>query len=295
MSTKARAAGTVTIGSDLTVNRMGFGAMKITGDGIWDMPADKEKALDTLRTLPKLGVNFIDTADAYGPETSENLIREVLYPYKGLVVSTKGGLTRQGPGKWRPVGRPELLRQCVLMSLRRLGLKQLPLWHLHRIDPKVPREDQFSEIRDMQKEGLIRHVGLSEVTVADIKEAEKYFPVATVQNMYNIVTRKHEAVLKYCEENNIVFIPWFPLASGELVKPNSFLHNAATQLNCSPAQVCLAWLLHHSPVMLPIPGTTSAKHLQENFAAAEIRIPEKLYKELDEWGKKAEDTPYPPE
>jgi aryl-alcohol dehydrogenase-like predicted oxidoreductase len=280
----AHHSGTFTIGGDLAVHRLGFGAMRITGAGIWGAPADREEALKTLRKLPDLGVDFIDTADSYGPEVSETLIQEELHPYKGLVVATKGGLTRHGPNIWAPVGRPEYLRQCVLMSLRRLRVEQIDLWQLHRIDAKVPREEQFGVMADMQKEGLIRHLGLSEVSVAEIEAASSYFKVATVQNRYNLIDRGSEPVLEYCEAHGIGFIPWFPLAAGALAKGDSALTEIAAKLKAEPGQVALAWVLKRSPVMLPIPGTGSAKHLKENVAAAELELSEADFAALDQQG-----------
>ena len=212
----ATRSGTLRIDGDLTVNRLGFGAMRITGKGIWGEPDDREEALRVLRRLPELGVNFIDTADSYGPYVSEELIREALHPYEGLVIATKGGLTRHGPDVWKPVGRPEYLRQCVLMSLRRLGVERIDLWQLHRIDPKVPRDEQFGVIADMQREGLIRHVGLSEVRITDIEAALTHFEVVSVQSLYNLVNRQNEDVLDYCAREGIAFIPWYPLAAGRL-------------------------------------------------------------------------------
>src|SRR5215208_1363860 len=203
-------SGTFDIGGDLTVNRLGFGAMRITGKGVWGEPADRDEALRVLRRLPELGVNFIDTADSYGPYVSEDLIREALHPYDGIVVATKGGFTRHGPDLWEELGRPEYLRQCVLMSLRRLGVERIDLWQLHRIDPAVDRDEQFGVIAEMQREGLIRHVGLSEVGVEEIEAARRHFAVVSVQNMYNLVTRQHEVALDYCEHEQIAFIPWFP-------------------------------------------------------------------------------------
>jgi aryl-alcohol dehydrogenase-like predicted oxidoreductase len=279
--TSAAASGQFRIG-DITVNRLGFGAMRLTGKDIWGDPDDPQEARETLRRLPELGVNFIDTADSYGPEVSENLIREVLHPYKGMLIATKGGLTRPAPGvAWEPVGRPAYLRQCVQMSLRRLGVKRIDLWQLHRIDPKTPRDEQFGVIMEMQKEGLIRHVGLSEVSVEDIEAAQKYFNVVTVQNEYNLVTRKSEAVLDHCEKNNIGFIPWYPLAAGELSKPGSILTEIAKRLGAAPSQVALAWVLKRSKVMLPIPGTGKAKHLRENVEAARIKLSDDDFAALD--------------
>src|ERR1700754_5297388 len=224
-SINASASGTFRIGGDLEVNRLGFGAIRITGKGIWGDPANTKAARETRARLPDLGVNLIDTADSYGPEVSEDLIREVLHPYKGLVIATKGGLTRHGPDIWAPLGRPEYLRQCVLMSLRRLGVERIDLWQLHRVDPKVPRDEQFDAVAAMQREGLIRHVGLSEVPVDDIEAAQKHFKVVTVQNQYNLVDRKSEEILNYCEKHNIGFIPWHPLAAGGLVKPGCVVGN----------------------------------------------------------------------
>jgi len=270
--TDASASGTFLIGGDIEVNRLGFGAMRIVGKGIWNEPERPDVARATLAKLPELGVNLIDTADSYGPEVSERLIREVLHPYAGLTIATKAGLTRQGPDLWAPVGRPEYLRQCVLMSLRRLGVERIDLWQLHRIDPLVPRDEQFGVVRDMQNEGLIRHVGLSEVSVEEIEAASAYFRVATVQNLYNLGNRKSEAVLDHAEAHGIGFIPWFPLAAGALAQEGSVLSKIATKLGATNGQVALAWLLERSPVMLPIPGTGSPDHLEENVAAAGLTL-----------------------
>ncbi|WP_448101610.1 aldo/keto reductase [Luteibacter jiangsuensis] len=285
-SIHAAASGTFRIGGDLEVNRLGFGAMRITGKGIWGDPADPRAARQTLEKLPALGVNLIDTADSYGPFVSEDLIREVLHPYKGMVIATKGGLTRHGPDIWAPVGRPEYLRQCVLMSLRRLGLDRIDLWQLHRIDAKVPRNEQFGVIRDMQNEGLIRHVGLSEVNVEEIQAAAKFFKVVTVQNLYNLGNRQSEAVLDYCTEQGIGFIPWFPLAAGELAKEGSVLSSIARKLGATDGQVALAWLLKRSPVMLPIPGTGSADHLEENIKGASLELSQEDFEALEHAVKK---------
>jgi len=254
-------AGTLVIGGDLAVNRLGFGSMRLTGPGIWGEPADRDEAKAVLRRAVELGTNFIDTADSYGPFVSEDLIREVLHPYRGLLIATKGGLARLGTDRWAPLGRPEYLRQCVLMSLRRLGVDRIDLWQLHRIDPAVPRAEQFDVIAAMQREGLIRDVGLSEVNVEEIGAAQKYFAVASVQNQYNLFDRKSEAVLDYCEANNIGFIPWFPLGAGTLTGPDSELAKIATRLKATPAQLALAWTLKRSKVMLPIPGTSKPDHL----------------------------------
>jgi pyridoxine 4-dehydrogenase len=282
----AAASGQFKIGGDLTVNRLGYGAMRITGEGIWGEPANREEALRTLKRLPELGVNFIDTADSYGPEVSENLIHEALYPYTGMVIATKGGLTRHGPNVWPPLGRPEYLRQCVLMSLRRLGVERIDLWQLHRIDPKVPRDEQFDAIKQMQQEGLIRHAGLSEVNTEEIQAAQKFFPVVTVQNMYNLVTRQSEDVLEYCTRANIGFIPWFPLASGSLAQPGSLLDEIAKKQNTTPGGVALAWILKRSPVTLPIPGTSQVKHLEENVDGVNVSLSDEEFAALDEQGRK---------
>lgn len=279
-------SGVFSIGGDIPVNRLGFGAMRITGKGVWGEPDDKEESLRTLRKLPELGVNFIDTADSYGPEVSERLIREALHPYRGLTIATKAGLVRTGPDVWIPLGRPEYLRQEVLLSIRRLGVERLDLWQLHRIDPKVPQSEQFEAIAAMQKEGLIRHVGLSEVKVSEIEAAQKFFKVATVQNLYNLGNRASEDVLNYCEKQNIGFIPWFPLAAGDLAKPGSRLEAIAKKHNAVPSQIALAWLLQRSPVMLPIPGTSKVKHLEENVAGANINLSDAEFAELSELSKK---------
>jgi pyridoxine 4-dehydrogenase len=272
MTATATDSGTFRIGGDLEVTRLGFGAMRITGDGIWGPPPDHQAAIDVLKRLPYLGVDFIDTADSYGPFVSEELIHEALHPYRGITVATKGGLTRHGPNSWPPVGRPEYLRQCVLMSLRRLDVDVIDLWQLHRIDAKVPRDEQFGVMKEMQDEGLIRHLGLSEVSVEEIQAAQQVFEVTTVQNLYNLTNRGAEDVLDYCEEQGIGFIPWFPLAAGKLARPGGAVAEAARARDATPGQIALAWLLHRSPVMLPIPGTGSVAHLEENVAAAGIEL-----------------------
>lgn len=277
----AAASGVFKIGGELPVHRLGFGAMRITGDGIWGDPKDPAAAVRVLKRAVEIGVNFIDTADSYGPEVSENLIAEALHPYPaGLVVATKAGLTRQGPNQWAPVGRPEYLRQCVEMSLRRLKVDTIDLYQLHRIDPKVPAEDQFGAFKDFQTEGKIRHIGLSEVSVAEIEAARKIIDVVTVQNLYNITNRQSEAVLEYSEKNNIGFIPWFPVASGELARPGGPLDEAAKKHDATVAQLALAWLLKRSPVMLPIPGTSSVAHLEENTAASSIELSDEEFQSL---------------
>ncbi|HEY4036579.1 MAG TPA: aldo/keto reductase [Ktedonobacteraceae bacterium] len=276
----ASVSGQFAIAGDTTVNRLGFGAMQITGRGIWGEPEDRQEVLRTLKRVPELGINLIDTADSYGPEVSESFIREALYPYSGIVIATKGGLTRQGPELWAPVGRPEYLRQCVLMSLRRLGVERIDLWQLHRIDPKVPRDEQFDAIRQMHQEGLIRHVGLSEVNVEEIEAAQQFFPVATVQNQYNLAARQSENVLDYCTDSNIGFIPWYPLASGDLEAPGSLLDGIAKKHHVTPGAVALAWLLKRSSVMLPIPGTSKVKHLEDNVTAANVLLSDEEYEVL---------------
>jgi aryl-alcohol dehydrogenase-like predicted oxidoreductase len=285
----AAASGQFRIGGDIAVHRLGFGAMRITGKGIWGPPEDRAEAIRVLKRLPDLGVDFIDTADSYGPFVSEDLIAEALSPYKGLLIATKGGLTRNGPttGAWPPVGRPEYLRQCVLMSLRRLKIERIGLWQLHRIDAQVPREEQFGVIADMIKEGLIQHAGLSQVSVEEIEAARKVFPVATVQNLYNLTDRSSEAVLDYCGKNGIGFIPWFPLAAGNLAKPGTALDAIVKSTGATPSQIALAWILKRSSVMLPIPGTGKVAHLEDNVRAAEIVLSDADFKALDAQAKKA--------
>jgi len=283
----AAQSGTFKIGGDLEVNRLGFGAMRVTGDGIWGQPADHAESIRTLKRLAELGVNFIDTADSYGPDVSEWLIKEALHPYsKGSIIATKGGLTRHGPNIWLPVGRPEYLIQQVHKSLRNLGVDRIDLWQLHRIDPKVPAGEQFDAIKSLQASGLIRHAGLSEVSVADIEAASKYFKVATVQNRYNLVDRTSEDVLDYAAKHDIGFIPWYPLAAGDLAKPGSLLDTIARKHNAAPSQIALAWVLKRSPVMLPIPGTSKVKHLEENVAAVGITLSDDEFAALDAEGKK---------
>jgi pyridoxine 4-dehydrogenase len=281
MTVTATASGTFKIGGDTEVTRLGFGAMRITGPGIWGPPEDPEAARAVLRRLPELGVDFIDTADSYGPYVSENLIHEVLHPYDGITVATKAGLTRSGPSVWPPVGRPEYLRQCCEMSLRRLDVDCLDLWQLHRIDTKVPREEQFGVMRELQEEGKVRHLGLSEVGVEEIKAAGEHFEVTTVQNLYNLTERKSEDVLEHCEANGIGFIPWFPLAAGKLAEPGGPVAEIAQAHDATTGQVALAWLLARSPVMLPIPGTGSVAHLEENVAAADLQLGDDELTRLD--------------
>lgn len=277
----AAQSGTFRIGGELEVNRLGFGAMRITGKGIWGPPSDKSEALRVLKRLPDLGVNFIDTADSYGPDVSEELLREALHPYPGLVVATKGGLTRPGPDQWVENGQPDYLIRQARNSLKKLGVERIDLWQLHRIDPKVPRDEQFGAVKQLLDEGVIRFAGLSEVTVEEIKAASKVFPVATVQNLYNLADRSAETVLNYCEQHGIGFIPWFPLAAGELARPGSVLDKIAKEHQAGPSQIALAWMLKRSPVMLPIPGTSKLKHLEENVAAVEIRLSDAEFAALD--------------
>jgi pyridoxine 4-dehydrogenase len=273
---------TFALGGDLTVNRLGYGAMRITGEGIWGEPKDRDEARKVLRRAVELGVNFIDTADAYGPEVSENIIAEALYPYdKDLVIATKGGLTRSGPNRWETLGRPEYLRQCVEMSLRRLKVERIDLYQLHRIDPKVPVEETLGVLKDFQKAGKIRHIGLSEVSTDEIIRAEKTVEVVSVQNQYNLSDRRHEKVLEYCEKQNLGFIPWFPVAAGKLTRPGGALDRVAQQHGASVGQLSLAWLLFHSPVMLPIPGTSSVKHVEENVAAGNVRLSAEEWKAIE--------------
>lgn len=266
------------LGGNLEIHRLGYGAMRLTGEGIWGEPKDPDNARRLLRRAVELGVNFIDTADSYGPEVSERIIAEAFHPYpKHLVIATKGGLTRSGPNRWAPVGRPEYLRQCVEMSLRRLKVERIDLWQLHRIDPKVPVAESLGAIKEMQKQGKIRHVGLSEVTPEEIEHAKNILPIVSVQNQYNLGDRRHEKTLLYCQQHRLAFIPWFPLAAGKLAHAAGPLNKAARAHKATVAQLSLAWLLHHSPVTLPIPGTSSIAHLEENMRATEIHLSD------DEW------------
>jgi pyridoxine 4-dehydrogenase len=277
---------TFKIGGDLEVSRLGYGAMRLTGKGIWGEPKDTDEAKRVLKRAVQLGVNFIDTADSYGPDVSERLIGEALSPFaKGLVVATKAGLTRQGPDQWLPVGRPEYLQQEVEMSLRRLKTDTIDLWQLHRIDPKVPVEDSLAPIAKLQKEGKIRHVGLSEVKPHEIDQVRKFIDIVSVQNMYNVGERQHEDVLEYCEKHGLAFIPWFPVAGGKLVQPGGKLDEISKRHGTAVSQLSLAWLLHRSPVMLPIPGTSSVAHLEENLKAAEISLSDAEMKEIEDAAK----------
>jgi len=277
----ARAAGEFRIGGTLPVVRLGYGAMQLTGPGVWGDPADPDEAVRVLRRAVELGVNFIDTADSYGPVVSEELIRKALHPYPDdLVIATKAGLTRQGPSVWTPVGRPEYLRQQCEMSLRHLGLEQIPLYQLHRIDPQVPVAESVGELKALQQEGKIGHIGLSEISVDELLEAQKTATIATVQNLYNLSNRSAEALLDHAAAHNIGFIPWFPLATGELSKPGGPLATISEQHGASPSQLALAWLLHRSPVMLPIPGTSSVAHVEDNIAAAGIELSDAEFEAL---------------
>ena len=269
----AERSGTFTIGGDMPVHRLGFGSMQLTGPGVWGDPKDPAEAVRVLKRAVELGVTLIDTADSYGPYVAEDLIRKALHPYpEDLVIATKAGLTRGGPGDWKPVGRPEYLRQEAEMSLRRLGLERIDLFQLHRIDPQVPLAEQVGELALLQKEGKIRHIGLSEVTIDELKQAQRYATIVTVQNKYNLEERTAEPLLDHATKHDIGFIPWFPLATGGLAKEGSALQQMAKRLGATPSQLALAWLLHRSPVMLPIPGTSKVKHLEENMAAAAITL-----------------------
>lgn len=278
------ASGTFTLG-ELTVHRLGYGAMRLTGKGIWGPPKDREEAVRVLRRAVELGVDFIDTADSYGPHVSEELIAEALRPYaKDLVIATKAGLTRPGPDQWLPVGRPEYLRQQCEMSLRRLGVERIDLFQLHRIDGKVPAAEQFGLLKALIDEGKVRNVGLSEVGVDDIEAARKIVPIVSVQNLYNVGNRQSEDVLVHCEAHGIAFIPWFPIASGKLAAPGGPLDAIAKATSSTPSQVALAWLLRRSKVILPIPGTSSVEHLEENCAAAQVVLDDAQYDSLTRAG-----------
>jgi len=279
----AKKAGEFLIGNDLRVTRLGYGAMRITGEGIWGEPADRAEAVRVLRKAVELGINFIDTADSYGPEVSEKIIAEALHPYPAdLVIATKGGFDRTGPNKWVENGRPEHLRSACEGSLRRLRLEQIALYQLHRIDPKVPAEEQLGTLKQLQAEGKIKHIGLSEVRVQQIQHAQTIVPIVSVQNRYSLTDRGSEAVLQYCEQQKLGFIPWFPLAAGKLSGGESPIGRVATKLKVTPSEVALAWLLARSAVMLPIPGTSSVKHLEENVAAAGLKIDKEKMEELSQ-------------
>ena len=286
MPNAAKSGQSFKIGGEFAVHRLGFGAMRITGSGVWGLPQDKAEALRTLKRLPGLGVDFIDTADAYGPEVSENLLREALHPYKGLLIATKGGLTRSGPDRWTAKGDAKYLVEAAHKSRERLGVETITLWQLHRIDPKVAAGEQFAAVKSLLDDGVIAHAGLSEVSVTEIEAARKVFPVATVQNKYNLVDRASEDVLDYCEKQGIGFIPWFPLAAGDLAAPGGPLDKIAQAHKVTPGAIALAWLLKRSPVMLPIPGTSQLKHLEENVAAADVNLSDEEFRSLDREGRK---------
>jgi aryl-alcohol dehydrogenase-like predicted oxidoreductase len=283
-ATSVEPSGTFTLGGDVTVHRLGYGTMQLPGPGVWGEPRDRSAAIAVLRRAVELGVDLFDTADSYGPFVAEDLLREALYPYHGITIATKGGFTRTGPGEWYPVGRPEYLRQCVEMSLRRLNLQTIDLYQLHRIDPQVPLADQLGALADMQAAGKIRHIGLSEVNVGQIRAAQEIAPIVSVQNLYNLVNRSAEPVLEYCEHEGIAFIPWFPIANRELAKPDGPLGSLAAETGATPTQLALAWLLRRSPVMLPIPGTSSLAHLEENVAAAALDLSDEQTRRLQELG-----------
>ncbi|BDB43252.1 MULTISPECIES: aldo/keto reductase [Mycobacterium] len=276
----AQASGTFTLGNDLTVNRLGFGAMRLTGDGVWGPPADRDECVRVLRRAVELGVNFIDTADSYGPYVSEEIIREALHPYPDLVIATKAGLLRTGPNVWVPLGNPSYLRQECEMSLRRLAVDTIDLFQLHRIDANVPLADQLGELVALQNEGKIRHIGLSEIDVDQLEAARQIAPIVSVQNMYNVTSRKAEPLVDAATTQNIGFIPWFPLAGGPLAAPGGPLQQVAAAHDATPSQVALAWLLKRSPVMLPIPGTSKVAHLEENVAAADIELSDEEFETL---------------
>jgi pyridoxine 4-dehydrogenase len=274
---------TFLLGGDLPVRRLGFGAMRLTGPQVWGPPADRAAAIGVARRAVELGITFIDTADSYGPGTNEEILAEALHPYPdGLVIATKAGQSRPAPHRWVPLGRPEYLRQQAELSLRRLRLECIDLYQLHRVDPKVPLDDQIGALAELRAEGKIRHIGLSEVSVAQIRQAQRSAPIVSVQNMYNLRDRNWEDVLRYCEEQGIAFIPWLPIARGEHAQPDGPLGTVAKELDATPAQVALAWLLRQSPVMMPIPGTSSAKHLAENAAAIRVRLTDEQYQRLSQ-------------
>ncbi|MBF4567386.1 aldo/keto reductase [Plantibacter sp. VKM Ac-2880] len=276
----ATAAGTFDLGGDLTVNRLGYGTMQLTGEGVWGEPDDRDGAISLIKRAAELGVNFFDSADAYGPDVTDTLLREALYPYDGIVIATKVGQTRQGPGEWTPTGVPAYLRQQVELGLRRLAVDRIDLLQLHRIDPTVPFEDQIGELRKLQDEGKIRHIGLSQVSVAEVEAAQQIAPIASVQNLYNLTDRSSEDLLDWSAEHGVAFIPWFPLATGALSKQDGPLTQLAERHDATPSQLALAWLLKRSPVMLPIPGTSSVEHLEDNLQGATIELTDDEFEEL---------------
>ncbi len=274
-------SGTFELGGDIPVHRLGFGSMQLTGEGVWGDPKDPDETIRVLRRAVELGVTLIDTADSYGPFVAEELIRKALHPYPdGLVIATKAGLTRSGPGVWKPVGRPEYLRQQAELSLRHLGLERIELFQLHRIDPQVPLAEQVGELRKLQDEGKIAHIGLSEVSVAQLQEAQQTAEIASVQNLFNLIKRDAEPLLEFAQEHGIAFIPWFPLATGKLTEGGGILQQLSQELHATPSQLALAWLLKRSPVLLPIPGTSTVAHLEENLAAAEVQLTDEQFESL---------------
>jgi aryl-alcohol dehydrogenase-like predicted oxidoreductase len=286
-SISAQSSGTFSLGGKTPVHRLGFGAMRLTGEGIWGEPKDRAEAKRVLQRAVELGVDFIDTADSYGPYVSEEIIAEALHPYpKGLIIATKAGLARTGPNQWLPLGRPEYLQQEVEMSLRRLKVERIDLWQLHRIDPKVPVEESLAPIKKLQEQGKILHVGLSEVKPHEIDQARKFIEIVSVQNQYNLGDRQHEDVVDYCTKHNLAFIPWFPVAAGKLARSGGPLDAVAKKHDATTAQLSLAWLLHRSPVILPIPGTSSVKHLEENIAAASLKLEPNEWAEIEADAKK---------
>jgi aryl-alcohol dehydrogenase-like predicted oxidoreductase len=286
-SISAQSSGTFSLGGKTPVHRLGFGAMRLTGEGIWGEPKDRAEAKCVLKRAIELGVDFIDTADSYGPYVSEEIIAEALHPYpKGLIIATKAGLARTGPNQWLPLGRPEYLQQEVEMSLRRLKVERIDLWQLHRIDPKVPVEESLAPIKKLQEQGKILHVGLSEVKPHEIDQARKFIEIVSVQNQYNLGDRQHEDVVDYCTKHNLAFIPWFPVAAGKLARPGGPLDAVAKKHDATTAQLSLAWLLHRSPFILPIPGTSSVKHLEENIAAASLKLEPNEWTEIEADAKK---------
>jgi aryl-alcohol dehydrogenase-like predicted oxidoreductase len=276
---------TFALGGDLEVHRLGFGAMQLTGPGVWGEPEDRAACVAVLRKAVELGVDFIDTADSYGPAVSEEIIREALHPYDGVVVATKAGLARTGPGHWHVIGLPEYLTQCAEMSLRRLGVERIDLFQLHRIDLRVPLAEQLGALTDLQAAGKIRHIGLSEVTVDELLEAQRHAEIVSVQNLYNLSDRRADPLVEHCIKHGVAFIPWFPFANGDLARPGGPLDKVAAEIGCTPAQAALAWLLRRSPGMLPIPGTKSIGHLQENCSAAAITLSDAQYLALDALGR----------
>jgi pyridoxine 4-dehydrogenase len=276
----ATAAGTFALGGDLTVNRLGYGTMQLTGEGVWGEPDDRDGAIRLIKRAAELGVNFFDSADAYGPDVTDTLLREALHPYDDIVIATKVGQTRQGPGEWTPTGVPAYLRQQVELGLRRLAVDRIDLLQLHRIDPNVPFEDQIGELRKLQDEGKIRHIGLSQVSVAEVEAAQQIAPIASVQNLYNLTDRSSEELLDWSTEHGVAFIPWFPLATGALSKEDGPLTQLAERHDATPSQLALAWLLKRSPVMLPIPGTSSIEHLEDNLQGATIELTDDEFEEL---------------